>query len=352
MPGISGMDVLDHIVQIDPAADVILMTAHYTTESVLEAIRKGACDYINKPFTREQLRERVAPVIAEARQRLRAQHLDQEMVEACRFQGIIGRSPLMREVFARARRVAPYFRTVLITGATGSGKEVLAHAMHRLSPAVKGPFVVCNCAAIPENLLESELFGHVRGAFTSATSDKAGMFEAAHGGTLFLDEIGELPIAAQAKLLRAVQTNEIQRVGSTASRKVDVRIICATNRNLQREMELRHLPRRSVFSHFNGCGIKAALAARKTGRHSFAGAPLRRSLRRAVWQENRGSHAARRDRHSAPSLGGQRPGSGKRHRLRLHDDPVQPGGCLRSSSRFPRCSGSGFGALCRSDIPR
>ena len=239
MPGISGMDVLDRIVQIDPAADVILMTAHYTTESVLEAIRKGASDYINKPFTREQLRERVAPVIAEARQRLRAQKLDQEMVEACRFQGIIGRSPLMRDVFARARRVAPYFRTVLITGATGSGKEVLAQAMHRLSPAANGPFVVCNCAAIPENLLESELFGHVRGAFTSATSDKAGMFEAAHGGTLFLDEIGELPVSAQAKLLRAVQTNEVQRVGSTVSRKVDVRIICATNRNLQREIALK-----------------------------------------------------------------------------------------------------------------
>jgi transcriptional regulator with PAS, ATPase and Fis domain len=133
--------------------------------------------------------------------------------------------------------VAPYFRTVLVTGATGTGKELVAQAIHRLSPAARGPFVACNCAAIPENLLESELFGHVRGAFTSATSDKAGVFEAANGGTLFLDEIGELPLTAQAKLLRALEKQEIQRVGSTVTRKLDIRIVCATNRNLQREVE-------------------------------------------------------------------------------------------------------------------
>jgi len=263
MPGISGMDVLDRVVQIDPATDVILMTAHYTTESVLEAIRKGACDYINKPFTREQLRERLVPVIAEARRRLQAQRLDEEMLEACRFQGIIGRSPMMLEVFARARRIAPYFRTVLITGETGSGKEVLAQAVHRLSPVAAGPFVVCNCAAIPESLLESLLFGHVRGAFTSATSDKAGMFEVAHGGTLFLDEIGEVPVAAQAKLLRALQTQEIQRVGATLSRKVDVRIICATNRNLQREMETKNF-RDDLFFRISMVDIKLpSLAERR-----------------------------------------------------------------------------------------
>ncbi|HWE51641.1 MAG TPA: sigma-54 dependent transcriptional regulator [Bryobacteraceae bacterium] len=263
MPGISGMDVLDRIVAIDPATDVILMTAHYTTESVLEAIRKGACDYINKPFTREQLRERLAPVIAEARRRLQAQRIEEEMLEACRFQGVIGRSPLMREVFARARRVAPYFKTVLITGATGSGKEVLAQAIHRLSPMSAGPFIVCNCAAIPENLLESILFGHVRGAFTGAATDRAGMFEAAHGGTLFLDEIGEVPVSAQAKLLRALQTQEIQRVGSTASRRVDVRIVCATNRDLQQEMALKNF-REDLFFRISMVTVKLpSLAERR-----------------------------------------------------------------------------------------
>ena len=240
MPGMSGMELLERVVEIDPSADVILMTAHYSTESAVEAIRKGACDYLNKPFTREQLRDRMAPLIAEARQRRRAQDLDGQMLAECLFQGIVGRSPAMLEVFARVRRVAPYFRTVLVTGATGTGKELVAHAIHKLSPAARGPFVVCNCAAIPENLVESELFGHMRGAFTSATSDKAGLFEAAHGGTLFHDEIGEMPLAAQAKLLRAVERQEVQRVGSTVTRKLDVRIVCATNRNLQREVELRN----------------------------------------------------------------------------------------------------------------
>lgn len=236
----SGMDLLERIVRIDPATDVILMTAYYSTESAVEAIRKGACGYLDKPFTGEQLRGRVAPLIAEAKRRLRTQQLDEELLETNRFEGIIGRSPAMREVFASIRRVAPYFRTVLITGATGTGKELVARAFHRLSPAAKGPLVVCNCAAIPEDLFESELFGHVRGAFTSATSDKPGLFETANGGTLFLDEIGEIPLAAQAKLLRAVQSQEFQRIGSTVLRKADVRIVCATNRSLRQEVALKN----------------------------------------------------------------------------------------------------------------
>ena len=239
MPVISGMELLERIVTMDPATDVILMTAHYTTESAVEAIQKGACDYLNKPFTSEQLRARVAPLVAEARRRRRAQALDEELLEANRFEGIIGRSASMRDMFARIRRIAPHFRTVLISGATGTGKELAAHAVHRLSPVSGGPFVVCNCAAIPESLIESELFGHVRGAFTSATSDKPGMFECANGGTLFLDEIGELPLAAQVKLLRAVQTQEFQRVGSTLPRRVDARIICATNRDLRQEADAK-----------------------------------------------------------------------------------------------------------------
>jgi len=146
---------------------------------------------------------------------------------------MVGRSPLMLEVFARIRRVAPHFRTVLVTGATGTGKELVAHALHRLSPASRGQFAVCNCSALVENLVESELFGYVRGAFTGATQDKAGLFEHANGGTIFLDEIGELSMPAQAKLLRVLQNREVQRVGSLAPRSIDVRVIAATHRDLR-----------------------------------------------------------------------------------------------------------------------
>jgi DNA-binding NtrC family response regulator len=233
MPQLTGLEVLDKVLEIDPAAEVILMTAHYSTESAVEAIRKGACDYLNKPLPLDRLRDRVHGLISEAHRREKANRLDEQLLEACRFEGIIGRSPLMIDVFARITRVAPHFRTILISGPSGTGKELTAHALHRLSPVASGPFAVCNCAAIPENLVESELFGHVKGSFTGATSDKAGVFEAANGGVLFLDEIGETSLATQAKLLRAVQNQEIQRVGSTTARKVNVRIVAATNRDLR-----------------------------------------------------------------------------------------------------------------------
>jgi DNA-binding NtrC family response regulator len=239
MPALSGMDVLVRIVGIDAGIEVILMTAYYSTESVLEAISKGASDYLNKPFTPEQLRERVAPRIEEAKRRRRARVLEKQMLEATGFAGIVGRSPLMHEGFSRIMRAAPYFRTALITGATGTGKELVARVFHHLSPVSRGPFVVCNCAAIPESLIENQLFGHMRGAFTGASGDSPGVFEAAHGGTLFLDEIGEIPVAAQAKLLRVAQNQETQRLGSTAHRKVDVRIVCATNRDLRKEVAMK-----------------------------------------------------------------------------------------------------------------
>ena len=247
MPGVSGMELLEHTVQVDPAIDVILMTPSHTTESAVEVIHKGASDYLNKPLIRQQLSARVAPLIAEARRQRLAQSLDNELLGAYCFEGIIGRSPLMLDVFARLRRVAPYFRTVLITGPTGTGKELVARALHRLSQVSRGPFEVCNCAAVPQELFETTLFGHVRGAFTNATSDKAGLFELANGGVLFLDEIGEMPVAAQAKLLRAVENQEVQRVGSTTTRKVDVRIVCATNRNLPLEIAARNFREDLLF---------------------------------------------------------------------------------------------------------
>jgi DNA-binding NtrC family response regulator len=233
MPNLSGMDVLERIVEADPGIDVILMTAHYSTKSAVEAIQKGACDYLNKPLAIDKLRQRVGKLVADARKRQRALQLDRELLETFCFEGIVGRSPLMLDVFALIRRVGPHFRTVLVAGATGTGKELVARALHRLSPAGSGPFAVCNCSAIVETLFESELFGYVKGAFTGATQDRVGLFEYAHGGTLLLDEIGDMPLGTQAKLLRVLQNQEIQRVGSPAVRKVDVRVIAATNRNLR-----------------------------------------------------------------------------------------------------------------------
>jgi len=246
MPGLSGIEVLQQIVAMDPAIDVVLMTAHYSAESAVEAIQKGACDYWQKPIALERLREGVGKLLEAAKQRAKAQELEHELLDAYRFHGIIGRSPAMLEVFARIRRVAPHYRNVLVTGASGTGKELVARALHDLSPSSGGPFAICNCAALPNDLIESELFGHQRGAFTGAVADKIGMFEHANGGTLFLDEIGELPLLSQAKLLRAVQNQEIQRIGSPTPRKVDVRIVAATNRNL-RELAAQRQFREDLF---------------------------------------------------------------------------------------------------------
>jgi DNA-binding NtrC family response regulator len=233
MPRVSGMQLLERMVAVDPGVDVILITAHYSSESAVEAIQKGACDYLNKPLDVEKLRGRIANLALEAERRQKTLRLDQELVDAFQFEGMVGRSPLMLEVFAMIRRVAPHFRTVLVTGATGTGKELAALALHRLSPAAWGQFVVCNCSTLVENLAESQLFGYVKGAFTGAIHDKPGLFEHADGGTILLDEIGELSPAAQSKLLRVLQNHEVQRVGSLIPRNVDVRVIAATHRNLK-----------------------------------------------------------------------------------------------------------------------
>jgi DNA-binding NtrC family response regulator len=233
MPRMSGLEVLERIMEFDPSIDVILMTAHYATESAVEAIKKGASDYLNKPVSIAALRERIGKLIEDARKRQRTLQLEDEMLTSAEFEGIIGHSPLMWEMFSRVRRVAPHYRALLVTGETGSGKDLVAQALHRLSPASSGRYVVLNCSAVVETLFESELFGHVKGSFTGATHDKAGLFEHAHGGTLFLDEIGDMPLSTQAKLLRVLQNQEVQRVGSLSARKVDVRVVAATNHDLR-----------------------------------------------------------------------------------------------------------------------
>ncbi|HUO15043.1 MAG TPA: sigma-54 dependent transcriptional regulator [Verrucomicrobiae bacterium] len=233
LPETSGIEVLDRLLAEDPAANVIMITGHYSTEAAIEAIQKGACDYLTKPVDMQRLRDRVSSVLSEAEIRRKTLLLDQELLKACQFEGIVSRSPLMLEVFAKIRRVAPHFRTTLLTGATGTGKELVARALHRLSPAQKDRFVAVNCSGLVENLAESELFGYARGAFTGAVQDRAGLFESADRGTIFLDEVGELTLAVQSKLLRVLQDRQVRRVGASASRAVDLRVVAATNRDLR-----------------------------------------------------------------------------------------------------------------------
>jgi DNA-binding NtrC family response regulator len=233
MPGVSGMELLEKILVVSPETEVILVTGHYSTESAVEAIRKGASDYITKPLSVPGLRQRIATLVACAQRRRSAARLHTELLRTSEFEGMVGRSPAMLDVFSRIRRVAPHFQSILITGETGTGKELVARALHRIGPASSGPFAVCNASAVVETLFESELFGHKRGAFTGATHDKMGLFEYATGGSIFLDEVGDMPLSTQTKLLRVLQTREVQRVGSLESRKVDVRVIAATNRPLR-----------------------------------------------------------------------------------------------------------------------
>lgn len=232
MPGLSGLDVLEQVIRFDPSIDVLLMTAHYTTETAVEAIRRGAADYLQKPVKIATLRTRVAELIASAELRRKACSPENSGSDTYEFEGLIAKSSIMWELLGMVQRVAPHYRSVLIHGPTGVGKDLVARALHRRS-GVKGTFVVLNCSAVVETLFESELFGHVKGAFTGADRDKVGLFEAADGGALFLDEVGDMPLSTQAKLLRAVQNQEILPVGSLRSRKVNVRVIAATHRDLR-----------------------------------------------------------------------------------------------------------------------
>jgi DNA-binding NtrC family response regulator len=217
----------------DGALDFVLLADSSTLVSEDEAAARGASEVLAKPLDSNRVRELISTFVAQAGARQHTKELDDELLGAFQFEGMVGRSPAMLEVFAKVRRIAPLFHTALITGPTGTGKELVAHAMHILSPRSQARFVVCNCSALVETLVESQLFGHVRGAFTGASQDKAGLFEYAHRGTLFLDEIGELSMSAQAKLLRVLQSRELQRVGSPATQTVDVHVIAATNRDLR-----------------------------------------------------------------------------------------------------------------------
>jgi len=233
MPELSGIDVLRAVRAADPECQVILMTGNATLDSAIEAVKAGALDYLTKPFDFDRLGGLLTGVRDRIQHREHVMQADVSAVPQFVFHGMIGRSPVMEQLFDSIRRLAPHVRTVLISGETGTGKELVAKAIHALGPRRDRRFLTVNCSAVVEALFESELFGHVRGAFTGATDTKVGVFEHAAGGTLFLDEAGELPLTLQAKLLRAVEQGEIQRVGSLDTRRADVVVIAATNRDLR-----------------------------------------------------------------------------------------------------------------------
>jgi len=236
MPEVDGLEVLAAIRATDPGCQVILMTGDPSVDTAVQAVKAGALDYLSKPFDVARLKALLTGVRDELDRRQAVLASETALARRLEFCGMIARSAVMQELFATIRRVAAHARTVLVSGETGTGKELVAAALHTLGPRAARRLVTVNCSAIVEPLFESEVFGHVRGAFTGAATDKAGLFEAAHGGTLLLDEVGELALPMQAKLLRTLETGEVLRVGGTRASAVDVRVVALTNRDLTQEV--------------------------------------------------------------------------------------------------------------------
>jgi len=255
MPVMDGFQFLEKALEIDSSIRVVLVTGHYSLDSAIAAIKRGAYDYLPKPLDYPRLLKTLDELAARLQRHGRIRELEERLMANVEFDGVVGRSPAMLEAFDLVRKIAKHYNNVLLTGPTGSGKELFANALHQLSPVGRERFAVCNCSALVDSLLESQLFGHVRGAFTGAFDTRPGLFEYANGGTVFLDEIGETSLQMQAKLLRVIQNREIQRVGSPEVKKVDVRVIAATNRDLRSEVAVGRF-REDLFYRLGTIEIK------------------------------------------------------------------------------------------------
>ncbi len=254
MPGADGLAVLRKARDISPQTVAVVMTAHGSVETAVDALRSGATDYILKPVVFDDLLAKLARLLEHRELVWQAQMLRREVESHYDFDHLIGKSAGMQEIFALLKRVAPTQTTVLITGESGTGKEVVARAIHRLSQVASKIFLPVNCAAIPEQLLESQLFGHVRGAFTGAVVSQEGLFARARGGTIFLDEIGDMPLGLQSKLLRAIEAKEILPVGSTQPLTIEVRVVAASNRDLKQMVDAGQF-REDLYYRLNVVGI-------------------------------------------------------------------------------------------------
>jgi len=237
MPEMNGLELLREVKEFDPSLTILVMTAYGTVESAVEALRNGAYDYLTKPFETDEIRLAVAKALEHKRLVAENRYLHQELDEHYQFSGIVGHSPLMADVYEMAASVAVSNASVLISGESGTGKELVARSIHYNSQRRERPFVVLNCAVFSEGVLESELFGHEKGAFTGAVSQKKGRFELANQGTLFIDEVAEMTPAAQVKLLRVLQEQEFERVGGDRTIRTDVRIVAATNKDLAEQVK-------------------------------------------------------------------------------------------------------------------
>jgi len=255
MPGADGLAVLRHSREVAPQTLVLLMTAHATVDSAVEALRRGAQDYLLKPIMLEDVLHKINYLLEHRQLAWENQMLRNMADRKWDFDSLVGRSGAMREVMNLIRRVAPTPSTVLITGESGAGKEIVARGIHHFSELRDRIFLPVNCGAIPETLLESQLFGHMRGSFTGAISNQEGLFQRARGGTIFLDEISDLPLSLQVKLLRVIETKEVLPVGASAPVKVDIRVIAASNRDLGREVEQGRF-RDDLYYRLNVFGIE------------------------------------------------------------------------------------------------
>ncbi len=313
MPGMDGIEVLRRIKDLNEQTEVVIVTAVKSLKTAIEAIKLGASDYITKPFDTHDILSLIKRVVEKQELLKEVLYLRSEIARDHRFENLVGRNQRMQEIYDLVARIADNNATVLLSGESGTGKEVLARAIHQQSNRNQRPFVAVNCAAIPAELLESELFGHEKGAFTGAIATKVGKFELATGGSLFLDEIGHMRLDLQAKILRALQEREVERVGGTRTIKIDVRVIAATNRDLKKAIEDGTF-REDLYYRLNVVPITLPALAPAARGHPTARGALHRQVQPGVRPEGQGFLRRGDGRALSVRLARQRARTGKRDR--------------------------------------